>query len=379
MEHEHQPGPRTRSGFFRMSSIAMTAVTLVGLVAAGAGIAAAAQKCATSHACWDPPYANMPDIAPPMVHTSKYLPVPPAERGPAVDPAKGYRVQSLGSGAYMVTEGVYQSMLIVHADGVLAIDAPPSIGSKINQAIEEVAPGKKLTHLIYSHAHVDHIGFAGELKKANPGMIILAHEETQKLLARAKDARRPVPTETFSGIGRKFPVKVGGQSLQLEYPGPNHEPGNIEIYHEASRTLMLVDVVFPGWMMWRRFALAQDIPGYFEVVRTLNGKYDFAVLVSGHLNRAGTKADVSNQLEFMGDLHAAANDGLASTKMGEGLSSNDLANPWAVFDNYIDRVVIHCVNQLTPKWKDRLAAYDVFIYDQCMSMEQSLRLDGPSM
>ena len=379
MEQEHLPRARTRSGFFRSSSIAVTAVALVSLLGIGGGIAAAAQKCSTSHACWDPPYPNMPDIAPPMVRTSKYLAVPASERGPAIDPAKGYRVQNLGHGAYLVTDGVYQAMLIVHADGVLLADAPPSIGSKISQAIGEVAPGQKITHLIYSHAHVDHIGFAGELKKAYPAMHIVAHEETQRLLARAKDSRRPVPTETFSGIGQKFAVNVGGQSLQLEYPGPNHEPGNIEIYHEASKTLMLVDVVFPGWMMWRRLALAQDIPGYFEVVRNLNAKYDFSTLVAGHLNRTGTKTDVTNQLEFMGDLHAAANDGLARIKTGEGMNPNDLTNPWAVFDNYIDRVTIHCVNALTPKWKNRLAGYDVYIYDQCMSMEQSLRVDGPSM
>jgi len=51
------------------------------------------------------------------------------------------------------------------------------------------------------------------------------------------------------------------------------------------------------------------------------------------------------------------------------------SNPWAVFDNYIDRVAIACVNQLTPKWSTKLAAYDVYIWDQCYSMEQSLRID----
>ena len=50
-------------------------------------------------------------------------------------------------------------------------------------------------------------------------------------------------------------------------------------------------------------------------------------------------------------------------------------NPWAVFDDYIDRVVIQCVNGLTPKWQDQLAAYDVYIWDQCYAMEQSLRID----
>jgi hypothetical protein len=30
---------------------------------------------------------------------------------------------------------------------------------------------------------------------------------------------------------------------------------------------------------------------------------------------------------------------------------------------------------LTPKWNQRLAAFDVYIWDQCFTMEQSLRLD----
>ena len=36
------------------------------------------------------------------------------------------------------------------------------------------------------------------------------------------------------------------------------------------RTLMGVDVVFPGWMPWRRLAVAQDVPAYFEQVKMTN-------------------------------------------------------------------------------------------------------------
>ncbi len=32
---------------------------------------------------------------------------------------------------------------------------------------------------------------------------------------------------------------------------------------------MVVDVIFPGWMSWRRLALAQDIPGYFAQVEVI--------------------------------------------------------------------------------------------------------------
>jgi hypothetical protein len=65
----------------------------------------------------------------------------------------------------------------------------------------------------------------------------------------------------------------------------------------------------------------------------------------------------------------------ASTKVGVGVDPRDMTNPWAVFGNYIDRVVTQCVNDLTPNWSGKLAAFDVFIRDQCYAMEQSLRID----
>jgi hypothetical protein len=72
----------------------------------------------------------------------------------------------------------------------------------------------------------------------------------------------------------------------------------------------------------------------------------------------------------------AAAKALATTKPVAGLSSEaDKANPWAVFDDYIDRVAIQCVNSITPKWSSRLAAFDTFALDQCYSMEQTLRLE----
>ena len=87
-------------------------------------------------------------------------------------------------------------------------------------------------------------------------------------------------------------------------------------------------------------------------------------------------ADVDRQIAFLQDLKAAAAQALGATKPGEGLDGKTAQeNPWAVFDDYIDRVVIQCVNTLTPTWENRLAAYDVYIWDQCYSMEQSLRIE----
>lgn len=313
------------------------------------------------------PYPNMPAIAPIGERVDKYLDVPEASRAPALDPAKGYRLQDLGSGLYMVTDNAYQSMFLVYDSGVVVVDAPPSYADHIKQAIAEVSD-KPITHLVYSHSHADHIAGA---KALGDVPVIIAHEETYRLLKRSADPNRPLPTVTFQD---HYTLRVGDQVLELSYHGNAHAPGNIFIQAPAQRVLMVVDVVFPGWMPWRRFAVAQDVLGHFEQVEEIN-RMDWDTFVGGHVARTGTHADVAVQLAFNRDIREAAAAALAEVKPGEGLDSRDKDNPWAGFDNYIDRVAATCVNALAPKWSSRLAAFDVYVWDQCYSMEQTLRIE----
>jgi glyoxylase-like metal-dependent hydrolase (beta-lactamase superfamily II) len=354
-----------RARLYMATAVAcVSLVAVAGLFWIGAAPAARAQaRPGTSGV----PYANMPALAPIGVRVDKYVDVPDSAKGPAIDPARGYRTQKLGDGLYMITDGGYQSMFMTYEDGVVVVDAPQPYASHIPKAIAEVTD-KPITHLVYSHYHSDHIGGA---KSLGGRPIIIAHTETNRLLTRDNDPNRPLATVTFDD---QYRLSVGSQVLELSYRGTAHAPGNIFIHAPKQRTLMIVDVIFPGWMPWRRFAVAQDVPAYFAQVREIS-KWDFDTLVGGHVARTGTGADVAMQLAFMEDLKAAAETALKTTTAGEGMNPADRGNPWAVFDNYIDRVVVACVNQLTPKWSGKLAAYDVYIWDQCYSMEQSLRID----
>lgn len=313
------------------------------------------------------PYPDMPAIAPIGERIGRYTDVPESARGQAIDPAKGFRLQNLGGGLYMVTDNAYQSMFLVYDKGVVVVDAPPAYAAKIPQAIAEVSD-QPVTHVVYSHSHADHIAGVTALG-GDP--VIVAHQETRRLLERASDPDRPLPTVTFTDT---FALKVGDQLLELSYHGNAHQPGNIFIHAPRQRVLMVVDVIFPGWMPWRRFALAQDLPGYFAQVEVIR-RMDWDTLVAGHVTRTGTRADVELQSRFIEDVRQAAGAALASTKFGEGLNPRDRENPWAGFDNYIDRVVARCVNAVTPEWSAKLAGFDVYIWDQCLSMEQSLRID----
>src|SRR5215213_5873152 len=101
-------------------------------------------------------YPNMPAIPPIGERIEKYLPVDPSAKGPAIDPKKGYRLQDLGKGLYMITDNFYQSMFLVYESGVVIVDVPPTIAKYIPAGIAEVT-GKPVTHLVYTHSHIDHI------------------------------------------------------------------------------------------------------------------------------------------------------------------------------------------------------------------------------
>jgi glyoxylase-like metal-dependent hydrolase (beta-lactamase superfamily II) len=312
-------------------------------------------------------YPSMPQIAPIGERIAKYQDIPESARGPAIDPDKGYRLQELGGGLYMVTDNIYQSMFLVYDRGVVVVDAPPNYAKQLPRAIAEVTENP-VTHVIYSHSHIDHIGGVTALG-GHPA--IIAHEETARLLERAADSNRPLPTITFKD---RHVLDVGGKKLELSYHGDAHEPGNIFIYAPAQQVLMVVDIVFPGWMPWRRFAVAHDVPGHFAQVELIR-KLPWVTLVGGHVARTGTHADVDLQSEFNRDIKAAAAKALATTKPGETLNPADGGNPWAGYDDYIDRVALQCVNAITPRWSPKLAAFDVYVWDQCYAMEQSLRID----
>ncbi len=266
-----------------------------------------------------------------------------------------------------MTDGVYQTMFLTTGSGVIAVDAPPTIGKNYLKAIAEVTK-EPVTYVIYSHAHKDHIGAAAMFPRTAK---FIAHKETARLLARAKDPNRPVPTVTFT---TSYKLKVGRQILILDYKGPNHEPGNIFIYAPRQKVLMLVDVIFPGWVPFAQLALSQDIPGYIEAHQQVLG-YDFTTFIGGHLTRLGTRQDVKVQMEYIQDLRANALKALQTVDFMAIAKDTGFENPWLIFDRYLGAVAKACEAATVPKWRDRLGGADVFTYQHCWVMQNTLRLD----
>src|SRR4051795_230613 len=137
-----------------------------------------------------------------------YAPVPSSALGPALN-EQGYYVGRVVRNLYWVTDGVYQAAFLTTPDGVVLFDAPPTIGHNIQRAVDEIASANgvsnKVTHLVYSHHHADHIGASSLFGK---DVVRVGHAETKRLL-RANDSTHPVPDITFDD---KYTLQVGGEN-----------------------------------------------------------------------------------------------------------------------------------------------------------------------
>ena len=164
------------------------------------------------------------------------------------------------------------------AAGVVVVDAPPTIGHNILRAIATVTKSH-VTHAVYSHHHADHTG----AMVLYEGARFYAQSEVAGLLRQTRDPNRPLPHVTFDD---QLTVQASEDRVELAYHGPNHSPGNIFTYLPAQRVLMLVNVVFPGWVPFAYLAESQNIPGWLEAPAQAL-RYPFHTFVGGHLTRLG--------------------------------------------------------------------------------------------
>jgi glyoxylase-like metal-dependent hydrolase (beta-lactamase superfamily II) len=300
--------------------------------------------------------------------------IPESARGPAI-PEKGYLVEEIRDNLYWVTDGSYNTIFLVTDEGVVAVDAPPSIGQNYLKAIAEVTD-KPITHVIYSHAHLDHIGAAGIFPK---NATYIAHQATGSELLLAMSlasnisAIPPVPTVTFP---ENYTLQLGNQTLELNYYGDNHMPGNLFIHAPNQKALMLVDVVFPGWVPFLYLAIADNVTGFIKAHDIALDNYDFDTFVGGHLTRLGTRDDVATQQEFVSDLEKAAAKANSEVQFGDiAAQVGNTEDIWLLFSKYVDAVNQNCVQAMLPKWESRLAGADALMPTHCYAMTQAGRVD----
>jgi glyoxylase-like metal-dependent hydrolase (beta-lactamase superfamily II) len=299
-----------------------------------------------------------------------YAPIPAAALGAELN-EQGYYVDRVERNLYYVTDGTYQCAFLTTSDGVVLLDAPPTIGHNIQRAIDEIAAANgvsnKVEYLIYSHHHSDHVGAASLFDR---NVTRIGHEQTRNLLLRDDDPARPPNDEIFQD---QRTLEIGGERIDLAWHGPNHSPDNILIHLPDHDTLMLIDIVNPGWVPIYRSNLTEDIPGYIEAPANALA-YSWKHFIGGHNGRLGTRDDVTLHQQYMADIAASSRNAIDAVdptpyyqRYGE--------NVWAALKGLLDETARTAAAPVIEKYTGVLAAADVFTEDTTFEVMQSIRLD----
>ena len=279
---------------------------------------------------------------------------------------KGYELKAIKEGVYVVSVGGSNSMFLTTGNGVLVVDSPPNIGDKIFDAVAEVT-NEPITHLVYSHAHKDHIGSANVFPS---NVTIISQDETANLLKERNDTNRPVPDETFLESKN---VTIGDKTVELFYPGPYHESGNIFIYIPEQKVLMVVDQFTPGGIPWKHLAATEYVPAFVKSVDQVLA-YDFDTYVPGHGN-TGTKEDVQTLKEYVNDLKTNAMDAFNAVNFTEATANVDKGNNAAMTEAYFNALTNYCTEKIDSKWNGKLNGIGVWSDEHCERMVISTSVD----
>ena len=299
-----------------------------------------------------------------------YAPIPPSALGPAVN-AQGYFVGPVENNLYWVTDGTYQAAFLTTREGVVLFDAPPSIGNNLQRAIDEIASAKgvsnKVTHIVYSHHHADHLGASSLF---GTDVIRVGHVETKALLASENDPARPVPDVTFATHRR---LQVGGERIDLAWHGTNHTPDNIYIHFPDHDTLMLVDVILPGWVPYDSFNLNEDVPGSIAAPAKAMA-YPWQHFIGGHMGRLGTRDDMAVYQQYVTDLIDNIKIALGAVDPTPFFARYG-NNSWAAVKTFQDAQVAYATAPVIQKYTGVLAAADVYTPSTAFHILESIRLD----
>jgi glyoxylase-like metal-dependent hydrolase (beta-lactamase superfamily II) len=299
-----------------------------------------------------------------------YAPIPRSALGPAVN-AQGFYVGRVERNLYWVTDATYQAAFLTTRDGVVLFDAPPTIGHNLQRAIDKIASengvSNRVTHIVYSHHHADHLG-ASSLFGTNVTRI--GQIGTKNLLASENDPTRPLPDVTFE---TSYELRVGGERVNLAWRGTNHTPDNTYIHFPDHDTLMLVDINLPRWVPFDSFNLNEDVPGSIAAPDTALA-YPWTHFIGGHMGRIGTRDDMALYQQYVNDIIAGVKLALANVdptpyfaKYGD--------NEWAAVKEYQAAQVAYASAPVIKKYTGVLAAADVYTASTAFTILESVRLD----
>lgn len=204
---------------------------------------------------------------------------------------------------YRFQNNFHFAMFVVTGGGIVVTD--PINADAVNWLKGELGkkfPGKRVTHMIYSHAHGDH-NSGGQAWGG--GIEVIAQENAKAALSGGQSA---MPTKTFKD---KMSFSTGGKTFEMTYLGPGHGKSLSAVVVRPENVAFVVDAVSPKRLPYRDFSHT-DIQGLINQIKTVEA-LNFDILTPGH-SMNGSKQDATDTRIYIEKLRANVKKEMAAGK-----------------------------------------------------------------
>ncbi len=138
------------------------------------------------------------------------------------------------------------------------------------------------------------------LKKENNPEVKEWEEFLKKITRDLEDYKNG--TLVYPGVtfDKKKDLLLGGEKIELIYPGPAHTAGNIVVHIPGKKTLVMGDMIFSGFHPYIDWNAGSDTENWVRWLEKLS-QWDIQSVVPGH-GAPGGKELVKKQARYLADM-----------------------------------------------------------------------------
>lgn len=231
-----------------------------------------------------------------------------------------WRLDDLGDGVFSYRMGFDRNLIVETRDGLVIVDPyNTTAAARLSGLLAERWPGKPVSHLIYSHYHLDHVRGGAALHPRE----VLAHRRCDWYWDKL-DRRDILPvTRAIEG---DVDLDLGGVPFRLLDLGKSHTDTMYAVYLPRQKVLFAADLAFVRALP-PLGGPDNFVPGTIEALARLTA-LDVARFVPSHFD-VGTKEDLRATLTLANETRT-----LIQQHAGEGrVITDDPTRFNAAFDS----------------------------------------------
>ncbi|MEP1209863.1 MAG: MBL fold metallo-hydrolase [Rhizobiaceae bacterium] len=229
-------------------------------------------------------------------------------------------ITKVAGDVYRFQNNFHFSLVTVTNDGVVVVDPINADAAQWLKDNLSTITDKPITHLIYSHSHLDHA--SGGQVYVDAGARVVAQANAPEAIDGVKIDQR---------FDDSLTLQQGGKSFELTYLGKGHGNDLIAVVVRPENVAFITDAASPKRLPFRDMGRS-DIDGWIGQIKKIES-LDFDIFAPAH-GSIGVKADATDARIYMEKLKERVLAGLKDGKSVEQLAASVTMDEYKDWQQY---------------------------------------------